>query len=93
MRSGRVFYAELAQLFGAGLIFGGADATVYQTIAPYQCGVVDNIGIPNNIGGLGMDIESLENVAENCKHAWVIRSVRLAVWPTARWVVRQLPIS
>ncbi|MBN2045371.1 MAG: DUF3048 C-terminal domain-containing protein [Anaerolineales bacterium] len=68
VRSGRVFYAELAQLFGAGLIFGGADAKVYQTIAPYQCGVVDNVAVPNNPGGLGMDVESLQNVAESCKH-------------------------
>ncbi|MFN2145689.1 MAG: DUF3048 domain-containing protein, partial [Anaerolineales bacterium] len=78
VRSGRVFYAELAQLFGAGLIFGGADAKVYQTIAPYQCGVVDNIGIPNNIGGLGMDIESLQNVAESCQHR--LGNTDLNVW-------------
>lgn len=70
VRSGRVFYAELAQLFGAGLIFGGADPTVYQQISPYQCGVVDNTNNPTNIGGLGLDIESLEGIAERCKHRY-----------------------
>jgi hypothetical protein len=78
VRSGRVFYAELAQLFGAGLIFGGADAKVYQTIAPYQCGVVDNVEIPGNPGGLGMDIDSLQNVAESCKHR--LGNTDLGVW-------------
>ena len=68
VRSGRVFYAELAQLFGAGLIFGGADAKVYETIAPYQCGAVENENIPGNIGGLGLDIDNLEKTAENCQH-------------------------
>jgi hypothetical protein len=68
VRSGRVFYAELAQLFGAGLIFGGASAEVYGEIAPFQCGVVDNTGIPKSIGGAGLDIESLQAVAKNCKH-------------------------
>lgn len=68
VRSGRVFYAELAQLFGAGLIFGGADPTVYQTIAPYQCGAVENQNIPSNIGGAGLNIESLEATAEKCQH-------------------------
>lgn len=68
VRSGRVFYAELAKLFGAGLIFGGADAKVYQEIAPYQCGVVDNVNNPGNIGGLGLNIESLQATAERCQH-------------------------
>ncbi len=68
VRSGRVFYAELAQLFGAGLIFGGASAEVYQEIAPYQCSTVDNTGIPKNIGDAGLNIDSLQAVAENCKH-------------------------
>jgi hypothetical protein len=70
VRSGRVFYAELAELFGAGLIFGGADPSVYEQIAPYQCGVVDNTNNPTNIGGLGLDIESLEGIAERCKHRY-----------------------
>jgi hypothetical protein len=68
VRSGRVFYAELAQLFGAGLIFGGASAEVYDQISSFQCGVVDNTGIPKDIGSAGLDIDSLQTVAENCKH-------------------------
>jgi len=68
VRSGRVFYSELAKLFGAGLIFGGASAEVYKEIAPFQCGVVDNTGIPKNIGDAGLNIESLQAIAENCKH-------------------------
>ena len=68
VRSGRVFYAELAQLFGAGLIFGGASAEVYDQISSFQCGVVDNTGIPKDIGSAGLNIDSLEAVAENCKH-------------------------
>jgi hypothetical protein len=78
VRSGRVFYAELAELFGAGLIFGGADPQVYKTIAPYQCGVVDNVNVPGNIGGLGLDIDSLEKVAENCQHR--LGNTDLNVW-------------
>lgn len=68
VRSGRVFYAELAQLFGAGLIFGGASAEVYDQISSFQCGVVDNTEIPKDIGSAGLDIDSLQAVAENCKH-------------------------
>jgi len=68
VRSGRVFYAELAKLFGAGLIFGGASAEVYDQISSFQCGVVDNTGIPKDIGSAGLDSESLQAVAENCKH-------------------------
>ena len=78
VRSGRVFYAELAQLFGAGLIFGGASAEVYNQIAPYQCGVVDNSGIPKNIGDAGLDIESLQAIAKNCQHS--LGNTQLDIW-------------
>jgi hypothetical protein len=77
VRSGRVFYAELAQLFGAGLIFGGADATVYQTIAPYQCALADN-QTPGDIGGAGVDIDQLQEIADRCKHR--LGNTDLNVW-------------
>lgn len=69
VRSGRVFYSELAQLFGAGLIFGGASAEVYKEIAAFQCGVVDNTETPQNIGDAGLNIESLQAIAAKCKHS------------------------
>lgn len=76
VRSGRVFYAELAELFGAGLIFAGASADVYQTIAPYQCGFADNNG--GGIGGAGVDIDQLQQIAENCEHR--LGNTDLNVW-------------
>ena len=76
VRSGRVFYAELAELFGAGLIFAGASSDVYQTIAPYQCGVADNNG--GGIGGAGVDIDQLQNIAEGCQHR--LGNTDLNVW-------------
>jgi len=76
VRSGRVFYAELAELFGAGLIFAGASADVYGTIAPYQCGVADNNG--GGIGGAGVDIDQLQNIADNCQHR--LGNTDLNVW-------------
>jgi hypothetical protein len=78
VRSGRIFYSELAKLFSAGLIFGGASAEVYREIAPYQCGVVDNQGIPKNIGGAGLDIDSLQAIAEKCKQP--LGNTQLDVW-------------
>ncbi len=77
VRSGRVFYAELAELFGAGLIFGGADPTVYQEISAYQCSLVNN-NTPNDIGGAGVDIDRLKEIAENCQHR--LGNTDLGVW-------------
>jgi len=65
-------------LFSAGLIFGGASAEVYKEISPYQCGVVDNQGIPKNIGGAGLDIDSLQAIAEKCKQP--LGNTPLDVW-------------
>jgi len=77
VRSGRVFYAELSQLFGAGLIFAGASANVYQTIAPYQCAIADNKS-PGNIGGAGVNIGQLKQIAENCQTR--LGNTDLGVW-------------
>ena len=41
---------------------------MYDQISSFQCGVVDNTGIPKDIGSAGLDIDSLQTVAENCKH-------------------------
>jgi hypothetical protein len=76
VRSGRVFYSELAQLFGAGLIFAGASSEVYGTIAPYQCGFANNNG--GGIGGAGVDIDQLQAIAEDCQHR--LGNTDLNVW-------------
>ncbi|MEJ2759678.1 MAG: DUF3048 domain-containing protein, partial [Anaerolineales bacterium] len=67
VRSGRIFYAELAKLFNAGLIFGGASPEVYPEIAPYQCSSTQNTNTPSNTGAGGLNIDRLEQVAENCQ--------------------------
>lgn len=78
VRSGRIFYGELAKLFGAGLIFGGASAEVYDEIAPYQCSSLQNTDTPSNTGGGGVNIDRLEAVAENCQTA--SGNTDLGVW-------------
>ena len=78
VRSGRIFYSELAKLFNAGLIFGGASPEVYPEIAPYQCASIQNAETPKNTGAGGLNIDTLEQVAENCKHR--LGNTDLGVW-------------
>ncbi len=77
VRSGRVFYAELSQLFGAGLIFAGADPSVYQTIAPYTCAFADSSN-PGDIGAAGLDVNQLQNIAGSCQSR--LGNTDLDVW-------------
>jgi hypothetical protein len=77
VRSGRVFYAELAQLFGAGLIFGGASPEVFPVIAPYTCSLADSAN-KSDIGGVGLDVENLKGIAASCQSN--LGNTDLAVW-------------
>jgi hypothetical protein len=77
VRSGRVFYAELAQIFGAGLIFGGADPNVFQTIAPYTCSLA-NTADQSDIGAAGVDIDQLQGIADRCQSD--LGNTDLSVW-------------
>ena len=77
VRSGRVFYAELAQLFGAGLIFGGASPEVFPTIAPYTCSLADSAN-KSDIGGVGLNVDSLIGIADSCQSN--LGNTDLAVW-------------
>jgi hypothetical protein len=77
VRSGRVFYAELAQLFSAGLIFGGADPQVFQTIAPYTCSLA-NTANRSDIGAAGVDIDQLQGIADRCQSN--LGNTDLSVW-------------
>ncbi len=78
VRSGRIFYSELAKLFNAGLIFGGASPEVYPEIAPFQCASIQNAETPPNTGAGGLNIETLAQVAESCKHR--LGNTDLGVW-------------
>ncbi len=78
VRSGRIFYAELAKLFNAGLIFGGASPEVYAEISPYQCSSTQNTDTPSNTGAGGLNIDRLEQVAESCQTA--SGNTDLSVW-------------
>jgi hypothetical protein len=77
VRSGRVFYAELAQLFGAGLIFGGADPTVFNQIAPFTCSLA-NTSNQSDIGAGGVDVDRLVGIAESCQSD--LGNTDLTVW-------------
>lgn len=77
VRSGRVFYAELAQLFGAGLIFGGASADVYGSIQPYTCSLA-NTANQSDIGAAGVDVDQLMGIAESCQSE--LGNTDLSVW-------------
>ncbi|MEN8242802.1 MAG: SdrD B-like domain-containing protein [Chloroflexota bacterium] len=77
VRSGRVFYAELAQLFGAGLIFGGASPEVFPTIAPFTCSLADSAN-KSDIGGVGLNVDNLVGIAESCQSN--LGNTDLAVW-------------
>ncbi len=76
-RSARVYYADLAQIFGAGLIYAGASYEVIPEVLPFTCAFAINT-TPDDIGGAGVDISRLIELAETCKHR--LGNTDLAVW-------------
>lgn len=77
VRSGRVFYGELAKLFGAGLIYGGASPEVQAQISVHSCSRVTSAA-KGDIGAAGIDVDRLKEVAANCQTS--NGNTDLAVW-------------
>ena len=75
-RSARVYYAELAQIFGAGLIYVGSSYEVAPEVSPHTCAYVSNT--VGDIAGAGLDISRLKEIAETCKHR--LGNTDLSVW-------------
>jgi hypothetical protein len=65
-RSGRSFYTEIADLFSAGLLYAGATSEIQDELRPYTCQIVVNHTV-GNIGGAGLDITRLAELAKDCK--------------------------
>jgi hypothetical protein len=65
-RSARTFYTEIADLFSAGLVYAGATYELHDKLRPYTCSIVVN-KVAGNIGGAGIDITRLVELAKTCK--------------------------
>lgn len=64
-RSVRIFYAELAKIFGAGLIYAGGSDEIIGEVLPYTCGFANRK--PGDIGGAGLDESQLVEIAQSCQ--------------------------
>jgi hypothetical protein len=65
-RSARIFYAELAKIFGAGLVYLGVSPEVATELAPYTCAFATPSD-PRDIGSGGLDVARLLAIAEDCQ--------------------------
>jgi len=77
VRSARVFYVELAKIFGAGLIYSGASPEVLDDVLPYTCAFAKTAR-EGDIGSAGLDVSRLIEIAEACQLKF--GNTDLAVW-------------